>query len=260
MLLSPHVEKLTDFASSHLTGIPAHDYHIQLKIDHTLRVLANTQAILDGEKITGHIAQLSLLSALYHDIGRFPQYARYGTFKDVDSTNHGRLGVLTLRDLDLPTGVTEHDWRAIRTTVALHNVKEINPNMSDRLTTMVNIVRDADKLDINQIILDHLGKNSDSKPVVIMSLEDNPNKYSQAVYDEVFSQRTCDYSLMHYCNDFILLSIGWLFTLNFKTTIRLFAQNGLIEEAFSVLPKDDKIQSLKDKALTFIRYNNLSSP
>ena len=242
---------------SHLTGDPEHDYHIQLKIDHALRVLDNARAILDGEKITGHVATLTLLAALYHDIGRFPQYSRYGTFKDMDSINHGRLGVLTLRELNLPAGLSRKDLRAVRATVALHNVKEIRPTTPAPLAGMVNVVRDADKLDIYPIVLDHLGKNSDSKPVVIHSLEDNPEAYSDAVFEAVVSQITCDYSLMRYSNDFILLITGWLFTLNFKTSIRLFAQSGLVEEAFSILPKDDKIKKLEEKIFTFMRYNNL---
>lgn len=257
MSLSRHVETFTAFASSHLTGDPEHDYHIQLKIDHSLRVLDNARAIIDGENVTGHTATLALLAALYHDIGRFPQYSRYGTFKDIDSTNHGRLGVLTLRELALPEGLSKQDLRAVRAAVALHNVKEIRPTTPVQLAVMVNIVRDADKLDIYPIILDHLGEDSDSKPVVIHSLEDDPDAYSDALFKAVLSQKTCDYSLMRYSNDFILLVTGWIFTLNFKTSIRLFAQSGLIEKAFSILPEDDKMQNLEEKVREFLHYNTL---
>jgi len=260
MPLSRHIETFTAYASSHLTGDQEHDYHIQLKIDHSLRVLDNARAILEGENVTGHTATLTSLAALYHDIGRFPQYTEYGTFKDVDSTNHGRLGVLTLRKIDLPKGLTDKDWRAIRTTVALHNVKEIRSETPASLTAMANTVRDADKLDIYSIILDHLGDNSDSKPVVIHSLEDRPHKYSQVVFDTVLSGRSCDYHLMRYTNDFILLITGWLFNLGFRTSVQLFAQSGLVEQAFSILPKDDKIQSLEEKVLKFMHYKTHSAP
>lgn len=260
MTLSRHVEIFTTFASSHLTDDPEHNYYIQLKIDHSLRVLDNARAILDGEKISGHTATLTLIAALYHDIGRFPQYSKYGTFKDADSTNHGRLGVLTLRELNLPSGLSKQDWRTIRAAVGLHNVKDIHPKTRKQLATIVNIVRDADKLDICQIILDHLGKKSNSNPVVIHSLENNPTAYSNSVLETVLSKKMCDYSLMRYSNDFIILIIGWIFTLNFKTTIGLFAQNRLIEDAFSILPKTNEIQSLKIKIIEFIHYKNTSSP
>jgi len=257
MPLSPHLETFLSFATSHLIGDLEHDYHIQLKIDHSLRVLDNAKKILKGENITGNTATLTLLSALYHDIGRFPQYARYGTFKDADSTNHGRLGLLTLRDINLPKGLGKQDWKYIRSTVALHNVKKISPETPAPLSLMVNIVRDADKLDIYSIITDHLGENSKSKPVVIHSLEDNPNRYSEAVYQCVLSKEICDYSMMRYANDFILVITGWIFNLSFKTTLQLFAQSGIVEQAFSILPKDDKIQILESKTLKFINNNAL---
>jgi len=260
MHLSHHVETFTAFASNHLTGNQKDDYLIQLKIDHSLRVLDNARAILDGENITGHTATLTLLAALYHDIGRFPQYAKYGTFKDEDSTNHGRLGVLALREMKLPGGLTTQDWRIIRAAVALHNVKDIRTGISDPLATMVNTVRDADKLDIYAIILDHLGEESDSKPVIIHSLEDNPERYSETVYEVVFSEKSCDYHLMRYANDFILLVTGWLFNLSFTTSIQLFAQRELIEQAFSLLPKDNKIQALENKVLNLMHYKSLSPP
>ena len=34
--------------------------------------------------------------ALFHDVGRFPQYARYKTFRDSISTNHAALGASVL--------------------------------------------------------------------------------------------------------------------------------------------------------------------
>jgi putative nucleotidyltransferase with HDIG domain len=260
MNLSRHIETFTAFAAQHLTGDQKNDYLIQLKIDHSLRVLDNARAILDGENITGHSACLTRLAALYHDIGRFPQYARYGTYKDADSTNHGRLGVLTLRELDLPGKLTDRDWRTIRAAVALHNVKDIRSGLSDPLSTMLNTVRDADKIDIYEVILDHLGENSETKPVLIHSLENNPDRYSETVYNMVFSEKTCDYNLMRYTNDFILLITGWIFTLNFTASVHLFVQKNLVERAFSILPKNDKIQSLENKVLKFMHYKTLSTP
>jgi len=40
------------------------------------------------------------------------------------------------------------------------------------------------------------------------------------------------------------------------TSVRLIAERGLIEQAFSILPKDDKIQRLKENTLKFMHYNS----
>lgn len=260
MDLSSHVDAFKRFASSHLSGDAVHDYHIQLKIDHSLRVLENARTILDGENMDGRIARLGQLAALYHDIGRFPQYSKYGTYKDADSINHGRMGVLTLRELDLPEGVSENDWRIIRSAVALHNVKHLNQRTPSDLATITSVVRDADKVDIYPIILEHFSADSDTHRVVIHSLKNEPAKYSDEVLAAVLKEHTCDYGMMKYANDFILVTTGWILTLNFQTSIRLFAQSGLVEHAFSILPKSQKIQTLEDKVFKFMHYNSSLAP
>nr|WP_321514182.1 HD domain-containing protein [uncultured Pseudodesulfovibrio sp.] len=260
MPLSDHKRSLTVFANNHLNGDPDHDYHITLKLEHSLRVLKNARIILEGESIVGRIAQLTTQASLFHDIGRFPQYARYGTFKDADSINHGRLGVLTLRNQEFPRGFSAKDQRLIRAAVGLHNVKEIRKDTPEPLATMAHVVRDADKIDIFSIILDHLDPTAESKPVVIHSLIHDPQHYSEEVYQTVLAEKTGDYGHLRYSNDFILLLIGWLFVLKYSTSIRLIAERGLIEQAFSILPKDDKILTLKDKSHAFMRYKIERTP
>lgn len=260
MPLSDHQESLIAFANSHLNGKIDHDYHIKLKLEHSLRVCKNAKAIIAGEGITGHIANLATLAALFHDIGRFPQYTEFGTFKDAESINHGRLGVLTLRDQKLPHTASQKDLRLIRAATGLHNVKEIRVTTPQPLATIANIVRDADKIDIFSVILDHLDPEAQSKPVVIHSLIQDPQKYSDEVYQTTLAKKIGDYSLLRYSNDFILLLIGWLFVLHHPTSVQLIAERGLIEQAFSILPKDDNIQRLKEISHAFMHYKNTRTP
>lgn len=257
MPLSRHVELFTDFAKGHLCGDADNDYHIRLKLDHSLRVLENAQTIIAEEGITGHTADLSVLASLYHDIGRFPQFTRYATFKDADSVNHGRMGVLTLRNLDLPDTVSSRDWKLVRAAVGLHNVKTVNPRTPPCLATMVNVTRDADKIDIYSVILAHLSLEDDPRRTVIHSLEDHPTKYSREVYETVLSETICEYGMLRYSNDFVLLLLGWLYMLNYNASVRLLAHRRLIEQAFSLLPKTKEIQLLEEKAHSFVHYKEL---
>ena len=257
MELSRHLALFTGFAEGHLTGDPDHDYHIRLKLEHSLRVLDNGRTIVGQEGITGRTADLAILAALYHDIGRFPQYARYATYKDADSANHGRLGLLTLRTLDLPQSVPPEDWRLIRAAVGLHNVKQINPATPPLLRTMANVTRDADKVDIYAVILDHLSRDDGGHKVIIHSLEEHPTKYTPEVLRTVLSGAICEYSTLRYANDFILLLIGWLFMLEYATSVRLLHERGLVDRALSLLPQTDAILELADKARTFILDNGI---
>lgn len=253
MSLSDHILMVREFAEGHLVGENRNDYHIRLKLDHSMRVLDNGLAIIEGEGINGRTAQLATMAALYHDIGRFPQFARYGTFKDAESINHGRMGVLTLRSLDLPDGFTEHEWRLIRAAVGLHNAKTVNPGLKGPLSAMVNVARDADKVDIFGVILDHLSQPGTPDRVVILQLEKHPTRYSRAVLDAVMSDGSCDYSMLRYDKDFLILMAGWLFSLAYGTSARLLLDRGLVERTFGMLPKNDEITDLKEKVLTHLQ-------
>lgn len=252
MDLDRHVAEFTAFADTHLNGEETNDYNIRLKRDHSLRVLDNGRTIVENEAIGGRIGELAVLASLYHDIGRFPQFARYATYKDADSVHHGRMGVLTLRGLDLPDDVNEKEWRLIRAAVGLHNAKTINPATNGCLRTMVDVVRDADKVDIFGVILDHLSDRDTPRGVVIHSLEEHPTRYLDSVYRDVLSGTPCDYGRLKYSNDFILLLIGWIRSLSFATSLDLIARRGLVDKAFFLLPDNDQIRTLQDTVRTYM--------
>ena len=258
MDLDRHIETLTAFADTHLNGSEENDYNIRLKREHSLRVLKNGRDIVENESISGRTAELALLASLYHDIGRFPQFARYGTYKDANSVHHGRMGILTLRELQLPGGVAPEEWRLIRAAVGLHNAKTVNPATNGVLRTLVDVVRDADKIDIFAVILDHLDITDNPQNVVIHGLEEHPTRYSAPVYETVFSGAACDYGSLQYSNDFILLLIGWLSSLVFPTSLAMLSRRGMVDKAFSLLPADGQIKALEEKTHAFMHYKNHS--
>lgn len=249
MSLPAHEELIREFAEKHLTGEENNDYHIRLKLDHTMRVLDNARAIIEAEKITGRTGELAVMAALYHDIGRFPQFARYRTFRDAESVSHGRMGVLVLRGLDLPSGFSPAEWRLIRAAVGLHNAKDVNPRLRPPLATMVNVTRDADKLDIFTVILDYMEQPHTPGRAVLFRLKTDPTRCTPAVLNAVLSAGSCDYSLLRYEKDFLLLMTGWIFSLTYATSGRLLLERGLVARTFALLPEIPESEILKAKVL-----------
>ena len=66
---------------------------IKLKIEHTFRVSELCEEIALSLKMSKEDIDLAWLTGLLHDIGRFEQVRRYGTFNDAKSIDHGKLGV-----------------------------------------------------------------------------------------------------------------------------------------------------------------------
>ncbi|MGE4192376.1 MAG: HD domain-containing protein [Pseudodesulfovibrio sp.] len=253
MRLHEHLRLVREFAEGHLRDDEDHDYHIRLKLEHSMRVLDNGVHILREEGITGRTADLATMAALYHDIGRFPQFDRWGTYRDADSVNHGRMGVLTLRRLDLGDDFTPRELRLIRAAVGLHNAKEVNPALRDPLATLVQVTRDADKADIFHVILDHLSQPHNPNRVVIHKLKEDPARFTPAVLETVSSGMTCDYASLRYANDFVLLIVGWVFSLSYRATERLLLSRGLVDKAFGLLPEDAGIDRLRTKVMAHLQ-------
>ncbi|SOB57066.1 Metal-dependent phosphohydrolase HD sub domain protein [Pseudodesulfovibrio profundus] len=257
MSLAEHVETLTAFAESHYTGTDEQDAMLRLKLGHSMRVLECAESIMAGECIDGHLNQLCQLAALYHDIGRFPQFVEYGTFNDRISTNHARLGVQTLRNLPLPGELSSRDWRTIRLAIAQHNLKELSKTLPTKYETIVKLVRDADKLDILNVMVDHFTSDSPD-PDVVHGYEDIPGQYSATIYNDVMNGRTADYRNINCTNDFKLLILGWIYDFNFTTSLNLVTSRNYLKIIISLLPSTPEIQTLESSIFKFMHYKGIA--
>lgn len=250
--LDAHIKALTRFADAHISGDEDGEL-IRLKIEHSLHVLDNARAIVRGEALPEPTARLCLLCALYHDIGRFPQLARYRTFNDRESINHGRAGVLALRGLDLPGDVSPADARVLRISVGQHNLKAVREPLPAHLDHPVHVVRDADKLDIFRIMIGHFQSDTPN-PLVTMNMNSDPDAYTETVYEAVLDGREGSYAQFRYANDFLLLLVGWAFHLRYTASLDLILSRGYLDTIFSLLPDETRIRALREKANAFIRY------
>src|SRR3989337_3205386 len=106
------------FVKSYYSANTEDQRNIYLKEEHTFKVCENILEIIRGLKCSNEEMMLAEIIALFHDIGRFPQYAKYKTFRDHLSVNHGFLGAETLLQKrilkDLPVDEQESIVKAVR--------------------------------------------------------------------------------------------------------------------------------------------------
>ena len=133
----------------------ASDPKIKLKIDHTYRVAALAERIAKTVTDVSIDTDLAWAMGMLHDIGRFEQVKRYGTFVDSESVDHAALGISILFDeglLDYFGDFSEKERELI--SIANHNKFRISEGMDDLTTAYCNILRDADKIDILRVNCD----------------------------------------------------------------------------------------------------------
>lgn len=120
----------------------------QLKRTHSLRVMNISREIAQSLELTKEEIDIATLIGLLHDIARFEQITKYGTFKDSESFDHGDYGEKILKK-DLRKYIKETNYdQIIMSAVKNHNKYKIEKDLDNKTLMFCKIIRDADKLDI----------------------------------------------------------------------------------------------------------------
>ncbi len=146
-------QKALDAFREYTTHYDASDEKVKLKIDHTYRVCGLCQQIAAQSGFDKKEIELAWLTGLLHDIGRFEQLKRYGTFIDAQSIDHAEFGADILfqegkiRDYIKDTLEDE----LLEKTVRCHSAYRVPANYTAREKKFADLLRDADKIDILKV-------------------------------------------------------------------------------------------------------------
>ena len=130
---------------------------IRHKVVHTMRVAENCDRIAASLGLKGEDADFAWLLGLLHDIGRFEQVRRYGTFIDAVSVDHAEFGADLLFRENLisrfPVKSLPMDrLQLLETAIRFHNKLTLPDQLDDRARLFCNLIRDADKVDIFRVV------------------------------------------------------------------------------------------------------------
>ena len=241
--LAEHIRAFTAYARAFYTADPADDQHLDLKITHSRNVLGHACAIARAERVFTEDSGLGAalkLAGLYHDLGRFPQYARYKTFSDPQSVNHAHLSVRELKRTGLLAGEDRRVQRLALAAIVTHNRVAL-PRTLERDALAVSLaVRDADKLDIMRIMAEHLTADGPPDPVVVLQAEKSP-RVSPAILRAVMARRLALYKDLRTTTDFTLLVCAWLYDCNYAWSRREAVASGFLARLVASLPRTPEL-------------------
>lgn len=215
--------------------------NITLKEEHTRNVCGNIVQIARGLSLDDARITLAEAIALYHDIGRFPQYQKFKTFKDSVSVNHAALGAKILIENNVLQRLPKHEQDIIVRIVALHNVYSIPGGLDQDKLLFLKLVRDADKLDILRVAIEYYGQPEDGRASAVgLGLPDVP-EYSREVLTALKNERMVQMSTLKTLNDFKLLQLAWIYDLNFTSSLRILESRHYIDGIAATLPRTEEI-------------------
>lgn len=236
-----------NFVGGFLNGDQEAEKNIRIKREHSLRVLALAQEILVTVALTPELRALAEIAALLHDVGRFPQYQRYGTFRDQVSVNHGSEGVRTLKRSRVLAPLPLAAQRLVLAAVCLHNRRHLPPGLPEPVRLITQVVRDADKLDIISVLVQQFQPQVPYNKVVSAGLRPHPTNYTPEILAQVRQRRQVDYNQMVWLNDFKLLLCSWLYDLNFPGSLWLLTKRGLLAALLASLPLAPEFAALRQQ-------------
>lgn len=250
-------KRFQDFAWPYLDE-PGDDFAYRLKVEHTTMVRAIATDIASASAAPEGVHLAALLAALLHDVGRFPQYKQYRTFRDAESANHALLSVRHALREDMLKDVPKDIRRMVLGAVFLHNVRILPTTLPPDTLAVARIVRDSDKLDIFRVMIAHFAQEDPAHPEVALHVKRHPTAYSQDLLADLRKGETGDYRRIVWVNDFKLMVVGWLYDLNYRRSCQLLHERGYLDTIFESLPEDAQLLELR-RSITDHLAHRLSS-
>ncbi|MBL0700878.1 MAG: HD domain-containing protein [Desulfosarcina sp.] len=241
-----------DYVSGYLTENSDNNYIMLLKQEHTLRVCRNIVMLGTALHLSEQDLILAETMALFHDIGRFKQYALYGTFNDLQSVNHARLGLNQLGVNRVLSVCSTDTKRLIAKSIAYHNAAVIPKYENKNTLFFIRLLRDADKLDIWKVVTDYYSnKNKKTNTTIELGLPDDP-VCSKKVIIPLHDHRIVKIEDIKTLNDFKLLQISWVFDLNFAPSFKAVQKHNYLELIKATLPESKEIHEAVQEAQDYV--------
>jgi hypothetical protein len=213
--------------------------NFDLKELHTRNVCQAALLIAQG----GSASRLMLaeVAAICHDLGRFPQFRDFRTFKDSESINHAHLSARIIKEHDLLDFLPQNQRDAVTLAVRLHNAFEVPAGLAPETEELLRLLRDADKLDIWRVFIDYFyAPEAKRASGAGLGFPDLPF-CSPEVLAAVGAQQMVQLSIMKSLNDFKMLQLSWIYDINFATTLRLIKERGVVEQLAATLPREQAV-------------------
>jgi len=223
-----------------------------LKIEHSRRVAAECRSLArDLGWVEGDV-MLAEAAGLLHDVGRFPQLRRYGTLYDALSANHGELGWKEISKSEIPGMLGDGERDALLDAVLHHNQLKAPSGMPELSSRILGVVRDADKLDILDVVRDTVQNRRFGEFPEIFERLDLDGPVNAELIREILETRSASYRNARSLADFTLLQLSWIYDMNHAETLRRYAERGFLDYVRRSLPADRNVCAVISEAERFI--------
>ena len=253
-------KKIEEAFAEYTARYDVQDPKVDLKIRHTYRVAALCEEIARSQKCSDREIDFAWLSGMLHDVGRFEQLRKYGTFMDAKSVDHAGLSadlIFGNAEGDFYTELPEsendiyypHSLRSyveeclssrecmwIEQVVRWHSAYELPDGFSEEETFFSNVLRDADKIDILKVNME-----TPLEQIYNVSTEELKNSEVTPEVMKAFGEkRTILRSLKKTPVDHVVGHIALVFGLVFPESVQIVKEQGYLEKMLAFPSENEK--------------------
>ena len=226
--------------------------NLAIKKEHSLRVVENSLKLTEKLEWNDNDRQIAFAAALFHDIGRFRQLLEFGTFDDSKSLNHAELSVEILKENNLPVNLISEAKEIVYKTILNHNKLKVDDGLSRDELKHVNLLRDADKLDILKVLSEYYASRSNQPNHTLTWELPRGIAVNPEIVNEVLAGKTVSKKYVQSEIDVKIMQLSWVYDLNYKPAFEILARNRYLETIFNTLPKNDTIFEIYRKIKVYL--------
>lgn len=225
------------------------DMMLEQKLCHSIRVAENAKRISCVLQWSECDQRMARGLGLIHDVGRFTQFAHYGSFQDASTIDHGVAGRHLIESLD-ESWSTSSDRQVILSVVEYHNKGLLPEGLTDRQNQFLRLIRDADKLDILDYVLMELARDGFSKLGTMLPKIRLVRDIDEKVLTEAYETGGVRISNVSTLGDFLIMLATWVNDLNYTPSVELFQSRHILDRLRSQLPETEQINQLFDQLIS----------
>ncbi|MDD4870726.1 MAG: HD domain-containing protein [Kiritimatiellae bacterium] len=225
---------------------------LQLKFDHSQRVAADCREIATELGWPDYEITTAEVIGLLHDVSRFPQFAEYKTFLDHRSFDHGERGYRIVSEAGIMSPLNGTEQAEILNSIRYHNRRNIDVELDPDCLRFLKLIRDADKLDILEVVYDTI-KNNRHKDYPEILCHVNPD--GPATPELIAEIRKYGYGSFEYVKsmtDMNLMRMTWVYNINYLPALRRLSERRLLEHLDETMLNDPDVEDLMRKARRFV--------
>ena len=231
----------------------------RLKVTHTAHVVRFARELAARLGLPKEDRQLAELIALLHDIGRFEELRRTGSF-DGNGFDHAACGVTMLfEEGRIRAFIKDNRYdEIIQKAIGSHSKKTIPAGLDERSLLHARLIRDADKLDNFRV------KTEEPIEAVFPGIVAGRAQLEQsAISDRVFEtvmQKSCvDLQDRQTPLDYWVCILAFVFDLIFKASYEITKENRYIDKLIGRLNYQNAAAKARMEEIRNILYEHLES-